>query len=63
MLWTCLSEGSRLCSGVNAGFRTAWLTLKPLFTCLEGVGEIPSYAPGRRKHRNAFSTTAVFRNG
>lgn len=30
MLWTCLSEGSRLSSGVNAGFRTAWLTLKPL---------------------------------
>lgn len=30
MLWTCLSEGSCLSSGVNAGFRTAWLTLKPL---------------------------------
>lgn len=27
-----------------------------MFTTSEGVGEVPSYVPGGRKHRNAFST-------
>lgn len=27
-----------------------------VFATSEGVGEVPSYVPGEKKHRNAFST-------
>lgn len=27
-----------------------------VFTTWEGVGKVPSYVPGKKKHRNAFST-------
>lgn len=60
--WSMLLKGSRKI--VSAGFRTAWVSLKPLrFPLWKEWVRFPLTHPSRNKHRKAFSTTPVFRNG